>query len=99
MPYGEWEGGDLLLWEIQQRISIQQGQAIFFYGNIISHNAWNMKGVRNRVDLFTPENVLRQDSEKRRRNHNETETNEIGKVRRKYEGQKERRRLRREGIE
>ena len=99
VPYGEWEGGDLLLWEIRQRISIQQGQAVFFRGNIISHNAWNIKGVRNCVDLFTHKNVLRKHSEKRRRNHNETERNEIGKARRRYEGQKERRRLRREGIE
>ena len=99
VPYGEWEGGDLLLWEIRQRISIQQRHAVFYRGNIISHNAWNIKGVRNYMDLFTHENMFRKDSAKRRRNHNETERNDIGKARRRYEGQKERRRLRRKGIE
>ena len=82
MPYGEWEGGDLLLWEIQQRISIQQRQAVFFRGNISSHNTWNIKGVQNCVDLFTHENVLRKDSEKTRHDQNEMEGNEIGKARR-----------------
>ena len=52
VPYGEWEGGDLLLWEIRQRISLQQGEAVFFRGNIISHNAWIIKGVRNYVDCL-----------------------------------------------
>ena len=89
VPYGEWEEGDLLLWEIRQRISIQPGQVVFFRGNIISHNAWNIKGVRNCVDLFTHDNVVRKDSEKRRRNHNETERNEIGKARRRYERSEE----------
>ena len=45
VPYGKWEGGYLLLWELRQRISIQQAQAIFFRGNIISYNACNIKGV------------------------------------------------------
>ena len=71
VPYGEWEGGDLLLWEIRQRNSVRQGQAVFLRGSIISHNAWDIRGVRNCVDLFTHENVLRKDLEKRKHDRSE----------------------------
>ena len=66
VPYGDWEGGDLLLWEPRQRIQFRQGQAIFFRAASITHNAWNIHGSRNCVDFFTHENVLQFDKVHRR---------------------------------
>ena len=52
VPYGDWEGGDLLLWEPRQRIQFRQGQAIFFRAASITHNAWNIQGRRNFQNTF-----------------------------------------------
>ena len=96
VPYGEWDGGDLLLWEIRQRIGLRQGQALFFRGNLISHNAWGIKGTRNCVDLFTHENMLRKDIEKRKHDRSDAVGKEICNARKKYKVEKEKRKQRRE---
>ena len=66
IPYGSWKGGDVLLWELRLRVELQKGQALFVRGSVITHSAWNMEGTRNSIDLFTHNNVLQIDMEKRR---------------------------------
>lgn len=67
VPYGDWEGGDLLLWELRKRVEIVEGDAFFFRGSVITHNVWNIHegGVRHGIDLFTHQNVLDRDKKQR----------------------------------
>ena len=48
VPYGDWMGGDLLLWELRKRVELKEGEALFFRGSSILHNCWNISnGSRN----------------------------------------------------
>ena len=57
------------LWEIRQRIELREGQALFFRGGAITHNAWSMEGVGNCGDLFCHESLMRVDDERKRHGH------------------------------
>jgi len=67
VPYGDWKGGDVLLWEVCKRIELREGEALFFRGSAIQNDNWNIEegGVRNCIDLFIHENVVRMDKERR----------------------------------
>lgn len=68
VPYGDWDGGDVVLWELGKRVELREGEALFFRGKCINHNAVGISGgVRNCVDLFIHENLMRLD-EKRKKN-------------------------------
>ena len=90
IPYGTWTGGDLLLWDIRQRVQIQQGQALFFKSSILAHQSWKVNGERNCVDLFTHENLLKLDKERKKHGREENESKEIGNARKKFKKEKER---------
>ena len=34
IPYGDWEGCDVLLWDLRKRVEVKEGQALFFRGRI-----------------------------------------------------------------
>ncbi|KAF8444359.1 hypothetical protein BGX38DRAFT_1197216 [Terfezia claveryi] len=67
VPFGNWHGGDLLLWEINKRIEVEEGYAVFFRGNYLTHNVFNITASqdggsgRNVVDLFSHINLKRVD--------------------------------------
>ena len=63
IPYGEWEGGDVMLWEIAMRVEVRRVEALFFRGNVILHNAQDITGSRNCVDLFIHQNVVTLDEQ------------------------------------
>ena len=64
IPYGDWEGGDVLLWDLRKRVEVKEGQALFFRGRIILHNAWKLQGTRHSVDLFLHDNIVALDKKK-----------------------------------
>ena len=66
IPYGEWEGGEVMLWEIGMRVEVRRGEALFFQGNVILHNAHDITGSRNCVDLFIHQNVVTLDEQNRK---------------------------------
>ena len=47
-------------------MEVKQGEALSFRGQMILHNAWEMVGVRNSVDLSIHENLIRLDKKKRK---------------------------------
>ncbi|KAF8419751.1 hypothetical protein EV426DRAFT_700912 [Tirmania nivea] len=62
-----WHAGDLLLWEINKRIEVEEGYAVFFRSNYLTHNVFNITASegggsgRNVVDLFSHINLKRVD--------------------------------------
>ena len=90
IPYGDWEGGDLLLWEItsRQRLQFRQGHALFFRSRVLKHNAWGISGLRNCVDLFTHENMLQFDKENQKHGRTGKEVQEIKKYKKKKKKKK-----------
>ena len=74
VPYGNWQGGDLLLWELRKRVELREGEALFFRGSIILHNCWNISGSRNSVNLFTHESVLKMDAKRKAHDHRDIDS-------------------------
>jgi hypothetical protein len=57
-PFGNYKGGDLVLWGLRMRVEMQRGDVFFFYGSLISHNVTAVEGDRNSVNLFTHHSTL-----------------------------------------
>ena len=68
VPYGDWKGGDILLWNVRKRIELREGEALFVRGSVILHNEGKIQegGIRNCVDLFTCGNLLEMDMQRRK---------------------------------
>ncbi|RPB29838.1 hypothetical protein L211DRAFT_767330, partial [Terfezia boudieri ATCC MYA-4762] len=52
--YGDYCGGDLVLWQAKCIIELRPGDALLFMASLICHgNTKITSGVRNSVNLFT----------------------------------------------
>jgi hypothetical protein len=58
VPWGEYNGGGLVLWPLKIVMELEPGDAFFFMGSLIAHNVAEVEGVRNSIDLFCHLNVL-----------------------------------------
>ena len=58
VPWGEYERGGLVLWQMKMVIELVPGDAFFFMGSLIAHNINEIQGVRNSIDLFCHANIL-----------------------------------------
>ena len=58
VPWGEYKGGSLVLWQLGMIIELEPGNAFFFMGSLIVHNIGEIEGVWNSIDLFCHTNVL-----------------------------------------
>jgi hypothetical protein len=59
VPFGDYNGADLLLWPLEARVEMRRGDAIFFRGSIIAHNTLPVEsGVRNSLDCFSHREVF-----------------------------------------
>jgi hypothetical protein len=58
VPWGEYNGGGLVLWQLKMVMELEPGDAFFFMGSLIAHNVGEIEGVRNSIDLFCHTNVL-----------------------------------------
>ena len=58
VPWGEYTGGGLVLWQLEMIVELEPGDAFFFMGSLIAHNIGEIEGVRNSIDLFCHKNVL-----------------------------------------
>jgi len=53
VPYGYYDGGDLILWQAKCIVELCPSDAILFIGSLICHeNTKITQGVRNSVNLF-----------------------------------------------
>ena len=66
IPWGDYEGADLLCWEIRKRVQVSPGEVIFFRSRALTHNVSPHQegGVRNIVDLYSHQSILDVDREK-----------------------------------
>ena len=54
VPYGNYEGGDLVLWQAKCIIELLPSDALLFMGSLLCHgNNKITGGIRNSVNLFT----------------------------------------------
>ena len=30
IPYGDWQGGEIILWDLKQQVELKEGQALLF---------------------------------------------------------------------
>ena len=58
VPWGEYKGGGLVLWQLKIVVEIEPGDTFFFISSLIAHNVGEIKGVRNSIVLFCHTNVL-----------------------------------------
>ena len=58
VPWGEYQGGRLVLQQLKIEMELQPGDAFFFMGSLITHNVKGVRGVRNSIDLFCHHTVL-----------------------------------------
>ena len=58
VPWGEYQGGELILWQLRLKVALRPGDAFFFAGSLIAHNAQDIVGERNSIDVFCHHNVL-----------------------------------------
>ena len=70
IPYGDWQGGEIILWDLKQQVELKEGQALLFRGRIIIHNAWRIEGKRNCLDLFIHESLKRLDNKNKKHSGN-----------------------------
>lgn len=54
IPYGMWQGGDMVLWGLGKKIELRRGEGLFFLGSLIAHSVVDITGgARNSLDLFS----------------------------------------------
>ena len=58
VPWGRYNGGGLVLWQLEMIVELEPGDAFFFMGSLIAHNVDEIQGVRNSIDLFCHKNIL-----------------------------------------
>ena len=58
VPWGQYNGGGLVLWQLEMIVELEPGDAFFFMGLLIAHNVDEIQGVRNSIDLFCHKNIL-----------------------------------------
>ena len=58
VPWGEYKGGGLVLWQLKIVVELEPGDAFFFIGSLIAHNVGKIEGVQNSINLFCHTNIL-----------------------------------------
>ena len=52
VPWGRYNGGGLVLWQLEMIVELEPSDAFFFMGSLIAHNIDEIQGVQNSIDLF-----------------------------------------------
>jgi hypothetical protein len=58
-PFGIFERGEVVMWEIETVLELQRGDLFFFPDQLITHSNLEAKGVRHSVVSFTEQGVWR----------------------------------------
>jgi hypothetical protein len=58
LPFGDYDGGDLILWQCGVQFELRPCDVLLFFGACIAHNTTGVtQGVRNSLDLFNHKSV------------------------------------------
>jgi hypothetical protein len=58
LALGDFEGGDVILWELKTAVSLRPGDLLFLRDNLITHsNTW-VKGVRHSIVAYTRQDMF-----------------------------------------
>jgi hypothetical protein len=57
-PLGDYEGGDLILWEQQTTVMIRPGDLFFFPDHLITHSNAEVTGIRHSLVASTHQNMV-----------------------------------------
>ena len=61
-PFGEFTGGDLILWELEAVIAMAPGDALFFPAHLITHsNGMVTGGIRHSLVAYAPQETMSKD--------------------------------------
>jgi hypothetical protein len=50
--FGDFKGGELVLWGLKMIVELRHGDVFLFYGSLIAHNITGVEGDRYSVNLF-----------------------------------------------
>ncbi len=53
VSFGDFKGGELILWGLKVIVELRPGDVYLFYGSLIAHNVLGVEGDRNSVNLFS----------------------------------------------
>jgi hypothetical protein len=53
IPFGDFKGGELVLWGLKMIVELRPGDVFLSYGSLIAHNITGVEGDRNSVNLFS----------------------------------------------
>jgi hypothetical protein len=56
-PFGIFEGGEVVMWEIETVLELRRGDILFFPDHLITHSNLEAKGARHSVVAFTERGV------------------------------------------
>ena len=56
--FGDYEGGDLICWELKVIVELKPGDMFFFPAHLITHSNTEVKGERHSLVAFTQQKVL-----------------------------------------
>ena len=60
IPWGLYNGGGLVLWQLEMIVELEPSDTFFFMSSLIAHNIDKIQRVQNSIDLFCHTNVLSQ---------------------------------------
>ena len=59
IPSGDYDGGDLILWQVKCILELRPGDVLLLMGSLIRHgNTRITRGIRNSVNLFTHKSLM-----------------------------------------
>ena len=59
VPYGDFAGGDLVLWDAKVRVELRRGEVLYFYGSILDHSSTVVtRGERNSMVMVAHKSLL-----------------------------------------
>jgi hypothetical protein len=57
-PLGDFEGGELILWELKTAIKLRPGDLVFLRDNLITHSNGSVEGIRHSLVAFTRQDMF-----------------------------------------
>ena len=57
-PFGNFTGGELVLWELERRIPLKSGDAFLFPAHLITHSNLSVQGERHSMVAYTKEDII-----------------------------------------
>jgi len=58
-PFGDFQGGELILWELKRIIALKPGDAFLFPAHLITYSNTSVLGERHSLVGYTKEDILK----------------------------------------